>query len=254
MSKRWILMLGALAATPAMAQDNAPQRLITVVGVGIDRTQPDVAMLDFTLRGEGDNADAAASALVARQKALTSGLMALLGSTTDITTSNVNVTEVRDRACNDGRPPFGAASTLSRGACAVIGYIAFIQGQVRTRTVDKIATAAGLAGRLGASDARVTNFALADPEAAQRRAAVEAMKDARQRAETVATGAGVKLGEVATIRDQVAGGTQELYVTAQRAVTITPSAPPPPPPIPIDVKLRPIETRAQITVSYEIAR
>ncbi|WP_181008445.1 SIMPL domain-containing protein [Sphingomonas montanisoli] len=252
MSSRWILMFGALAATPTMAQEGLPQRLITVVGVAVDRAQPDIATLDFTVRGEGDSADAAAGALATRLKALSGGLLGLLGKDSELTTSNVNIVEVRDRACNDGRPVYPGSVQLSRGACAVVGYIAISQAQLRSRAVDKIATAAGLAARLGASDARVTGFALADPDAAQRRAAILAFKDARRRAETAAAGSGVKLGDVASIRDQAAfGGGQDIIVTAQRAVA---APPPPPPPISIDIKPRPIETRAQITVSYEIAR
>ena len=71
MLRCWILALGVVAAVPAMAEDSAPPRLINVVGVGLDRTAPDIATLDFTVRGEVDSADAASSALATRLKSLT---------------------------------------------------------------------------------------------------------------------------------------------------------------------------------------
>ena len=67
----------------------------------------------------------------------------------------------------------------------------------------------------------------------------------------MASGAGVRLGPIVSVRDQA-----NFEFGAQARVA--PGAPPAPPapsmaaPIPIDLKPKPIETRAQVFVSYAI--
>lgn len=239
-------MFFAAPISPAIAQSSTPERSIQVTGTAIVRTAPDVATLGFWLRGEGATADAAATDLVARQKAVLSGLAGLLGAASEITTGNVVLIETRDRACDDNR----GLPRLSQGACAVTGHIATMDGNVRTPAVDKAGTAVGLAARLGARDARLTGFQLSNPAEAMSRANAAAIRDARTRAEAVAAGAGVKLGPLLTVRDQAAPSA-EIIVSARRS-DAPPPPPPPPPPIEIGVKPQPIETRALVFVSYSI--
>jgi uncharacterized protein len=247
-----ILVLATLAATPVLAQERAPEPVIQVTGTGVVETVPDVATLAFWLRGEGASADDATRAVAAKQKAVTDGLRSLLGAGTQVTTAEVIVIEARGEACQDARG-YGSQPRLSEGACAVRGYVATVQGAVRTGAVDKAGTAAGLASRLGASDARLTGFALSDPGAAQRRATAAAIADARRRAEAAAQGAGVRLGAIRLVRDQNFGS--EVVVSG-----FAPPAPPPPPammavspPIPLDTRPRPVETRTQVQVAFAIA-
>lgn len=243
---RSLVIAAALLAVPAGAQDSLPQRTIEVTGTGVVRTPPDVATLAFWIMGEGATPDAATKALVAKQKAVIDGVRDLLGGASEITTGEVIVIEARDQACDNDRRP-----KLSEGACAVVGYVASMQGGIRTRAVDQAGTAAALASKLGASDARLQRFALSDPGEAMRRATAEALADARRRAEAAASGAGVRLGALLTIRDQNHGSPTELVVRAP--------APPPPEPalaaplVQVEVKPAPIETRTQIWVSYAIA-
>ncbi|RXD06640.1 DUF541 domain-containing protein [Sphingomonas sp. UV9] len=82
------------------------------------------------------------------------------------------------------------------------GFIATMQTRVRTYAVEKAATAAGLASRLGASDARLQGYALSNPEAAQARANTAAVAVATRRATALASGAGLRLGPIVTVRDQ----------------------------------------------------
>jgi len=233
----------------ALAQEPS-ERIIQVTGTASVETAPDLALLDIYLRGEGATPDAATTALAAKQKAVTGGVLGLLGAGSELTTSNITVIEARSGTCADGRG-YGSQPRLNTGDCAVTGYIATMQNAVRTRNVAKAGTAAGLASRLGASDARLQGFALANPEEAQGRASAAAITAARQRAEVVASGAGVRLGPIVSVRDQA-----NFEFGAQARVA--PGAPPAPPatsmaaPIPIDLKPKPIETRAQVFVSYAI--
>lgn len=238
--------IAVCTAAPVLAQLPRPERLIQVVGSATVRTPPDVATLVYWLRGEGTTADQATAALVASQEAVEGGLTGLLRGATEITTGNVMLIETRDRGCDTDR----SQPRLSQGACAPTGYLATIESHVRTTAVDKAGTAVGLAARLGARDARLMSFQLADPAEAQRRATLAAIRDARTKAEAAAAGAGVALGPLLSVSDQVSGLDP---VVAGSRVADAPAPPPPPPPIEIGLKPRPIETRAQVTLRYGIS-
>ncbi len=248
------LVLAAAAAlgtipTSAQAQAPQPERVIEVTGSATVRTAPDLALLTYWLRGEGTTADQATAALVATQKAVEGGLARLLGPATEISTGSVMLVETRDRSCDDSR----GQPRLSQGACAPTGYMARIESSVRTSNVDKAGTAVGLAARLGARDARLTGFQLADPASAVKRATQDAIRDARSRADAAAYGASVRLGPLLGISDE-ARSQEHLMVSAQsHASAPPPPAPPPPPPIEIGVKPRPIETRATVRLRFAIA-
>jgi len=244
-----LLLPQVVPAQAALAQESS-ERIIQVTGTASVETAPDLALLDIYLRGEGATPDAATTALAAKQKAVTGGVLGLLGAGSELTTSNITVIEARSGTCADGRG-YGSQPRLNTGDCAVTGYIATMQNAVRTRNVAKAGTAAGLASRLGASDARLQGFALANPEEAQGRASAAAIAAARQRAEAVASGAGVRLGPIVSVRDQA----NFEFGAQARVAPGAPPAPPPPSmaaPIPIDLKPKPIETRAQVFVSYAI--
>lgn len=248
--KRMTLCAALLLPSSAFAQGTS-ERTIQVTGTGVVRTDPDVALLDIYLRGEGATPDDATRALATKQRAVTDGLNGLLGRGSEATASNVTVIEARGEACADARG-YASRPRLSTGECAVIGYIATMQLALRTAAVAKAGTAAGLASRLGASDARLQSFALSDPQAAQARATTAAIAAARQQAEAVAKGAGVGLGPIMSMRDSA-----NIEVTGARvganAMAAPPPPPPPAPPVEIDVKPRPIETRAQVYVTFAIA-
>ncbi|MBB5709862.1 SIMPL domain-containing protein [Sphingomonas xinjiangensis] len=245
------LFAAAVLAPQAQSAPEAVERTIQVTGTGIVQTVPDIALLDIYLRGEGATPDAATIAIAAKQKAVHRGLTGLLGTDAELTTSNVTIIEARGAACTDARG-YNSQPRISTGDCAVIGYIATIQMNVRTRAVEKAATAAGLASRLGASDARVQGFTLSDPEAAQGRANAAAVETARKKAAALASGAGHKLGTIVAVRDQA---NFDMMVSGARHRVSDAAAPPAPEvaPVVIELKPKPIETRAQVFVTYPIA-
>ncbi|WP_394647131.1 SIMPL domain-containing protein [uncultured Sphingomonas sp.] len=247
---RWLMTaaLGALAATAASAQKPEP-RIVQVTANGVVETVPDVAVLTLFLRGEGPTPDAATGALATRQKAVEAGLTGLLRGDSEITTGNVTVIEARGKTCEDGRG-YNSTPRLSTGECAILGYIATMQNTLRTHRIDKAATAVGLASRLGAGDARLERFVLSDPDKAQARARSAAIANARMQATALATGAGVRLGPILTLRDQMGSRFDAAEMAVSNAV---PPPPPPPPPIDLKAKPQPIETRAEVYVTYAIA-
>ena len=238
----------ALLSTPALAQAPAttPPRVVEVSGNGEVATPPDIATVAFTVVGEGRTPDEATAALAAKHKAVVAGLAGLLGADTAITASEVSTQAATSPGCERYGP-----ARLSEGNCAVAGHVATLSGQARTRAVTKAGTAAGLAQRLGARDARIAGFELADQATARRRAIAAAIAEARTRAAALADGLGQRLGPVVRISDQQARDpVEEIVVTGAR---LPPPPPPPPPaPIAIDITPRPIETRAQVYVTFSL--
>lgn len=237
------LAAGASAAGAAVPEDT-PR--IMVSGSGSVFTPPDVAVIAFTVHGEGDTPDAALRVLTAKQRAVEAGLRGLVEEPAK--GGEIALREVRSRECRANN--YGAPQ-LSTGACAVIGHVADLALEIRTRNVARAATAAGLIGRLGGTDPRVSAYLLADPGEAQRRAMAAALTDAKVRAQAIAAGAGVKLGALLSASD---GGRiddpEDIRVTAHRVVAAPP--PPPPAPVPVDVTPRPIRTEARASVTYRI--
>ena len=248
-----LFMLPLLSMTaPALAQTADRPPSIQVVGTATVSTPPDVATLVYWITGEGKTADEASSVLATKQKAITGGLVALLGRETQLSSGEISVIETRSPQC-DGPGNFNNRPRLSEGACAITGYIATLQGTGRTRAVSKAGTAAGLAARLGARDARVQGFVLGDPADAERRATSAAIADARARAQVMATSAGVRLGELISLNDQNSAYQSANDIGRFVALAAQP-APPAPPPVTIDVAPRLIETQARVFAQFAIGR
>lgn len=241
-----VFAAAALVASPALCQTNDGQaHAIDVTGHGKVMVPPDTANIHYWLRGEGKTPDDATRAMVDSQKKVESGLRSFLGPAAEITNSDLVVIEVRDPNCNKqpGRP------ALSEGECAIVGYLASSQSDVRTASVAKSGTAVGLASRLGARDARLQSFELRNSANARSEAMTRAVKDAYAQAQVLSAAAGGHLGRVLNIRY---GSYFTAMVPPAPALMAPPPPPPPPPPVQIDLKPQPQAISADVSVSYEL--
>jgi len=237
----------ALLASPALSQTNVNvPHTIDVTGHGKVSVPPDTANIHYWLRGEGKTPDDATRAMVESQKRVESGLRGFLGPDAKITNSDLLVIEVRDPNCKKG-PGQGA---LVEDVCAIVGYLASSQGDVRTGSIAKAGTAVGLASRLGASDARLLGFELRNIASAQSEAMTRAVNDARAQAQVLASAAGGHLGRVLNIR--YGSYLAPANMPAIPDMAAPPPPPPPPPPVQIDMKPQPQEISADVSVSYEL--
>ncbi|WCT74033.1 SIMPL domain-containing protein [Sphingomonas naphthae] len=250
---RWMpaLLLVSLASIAA-AQTPAPLAppMIQVMGVGRVSVPPDVATIQFELRGEGATAAAAGTTLAEKQRALVAGF-AKQFARAKVETSNTGIQEARAKACDNQtyRP------RLSTGDCAIEGYISTLTSSVRMASPKDAATAASLLGSLGATNVRLTGFTLVDRTAAERAATKAALAEARAEAEAIAAASGTKLGALLLVRDgsmpfyQADMMRSDIIVSANAA---PPPPPPPPPPFAVEVTPRPIDVEVRLAVSYLI--
>ncbi|HZC37602.1 MAG TPA: SIMPL domain-containing protein [Sphingomicrobium sp.] len=243
-----VIAAAALLASPALSQTNAiAPHAIDVSGHGKISVPPDTANIHYWLRGEGKTPDDATRSMVDSQKRVESGLREFLGPDAEITNSDLLVIQMRDPNCKRG-PGQGA---LSEDECAIVGYLASSQADVRTGNIAKAGTAVGLASRLGASDVRLLSFELRDTANARQAAMTRAVSDAREQAQILASAAGGHLGRVLTIQY----GSYMAAAFLPRIQTVTtppPPPPPPPPPVEVDMKPRPQDITADVSVSYEL--
>jgi len=243
----------AMIAAPAMAADSPEAvRRIRIAATGLDRATPDIARLGFTARGEGTSADEATAAVSTSMKAITAALGAVREGRYDVTVSDLSMTQVRDKACDNGQS-YQPRPRLSTGPCAIIGYIAELQATLRLSPGTKAGTMTGVITRAGGLNARVNAFELANPAEARKRAIASALSHAQAEAEAIAKASGVRLGTVLAINNDNDRGGDEITVSANRVSAPPPPPPPPPPPIEIDMMPSPITTNAMVTVFYAIA-
>jgi len=236
-----------LGATPAFGQIATISHTIDVTGHGKVSVPPDTANIHYWLRGEGKTPDEAARAMVDAQGRVENGLKGFLGPQAVITNSNLVVIEARDPGC---KTPYGQAG-LSEGNCAIVGYLATAEADVMTPGVSKAATAVGLASRLGVRDARLQSFELRDAAEARRSAMTQAVNDALAQAEILAAAARGHVGRVISIQ-YGSYGVSPIIVRGSRVVASAPPPPPPPPPVEVDMKPRPQDVSADVSVSYEL--
>jgi len=249
-----VLALVILAAAPgsvAMAQaQQAPQILVSASGTA--KTAPDMATINFTLRGEGTTSDEAATKLKDQAAAMSAAINGLLPKAADFRSSNFSLAQVRSKECDAS--PYGQ-QRLSTGACAIIGYIATLPVSVDTSRPKDAGTLVSLIGRMGGLDASLQRFWLRDDAAARDQAMQAALANAQGKAKLIAEGSGTRLGPILRVQDsdyrEIAMEPEIVQAAGSRASAPPPPAPPPPP-VQVELAPRPIETTVRLMVAYSI--
>lgn len=243
-----LLPTALLLAAPAIAQEDRPVPRIIVSGVGTASTMPDRVAIAYTVHGEGATSDEAVSAVATKRRAIDGGLVRYAAKA-EARAAQVMVSEVRGRDCNRYSNP-----RLSTGECAIIGYTADLNLEVRTSAVKDTGTIVGLIARLGGTNPRADRFFLADDAEARKSATADALATAKRQANAIAQGTGITLGRILSVSDS--GGVirpqDDLIVTTSAPTAPPPPPPPPPPPIALDLTPKPIGTQAHVQLVYAI--
>ena len=252
------VVLAALSSA-ANGQAAADQPKIIVDGYGEVKTMPDIATITYTLRGEGTTSDEAVKAMVAQGLKIHAMLHTVEASVAP-QSDEVRVSPVKGSACKDRE--YDNDDQLSKGACAVVGYIATQDVELRTSNIKDAGTMVGLVGRGGAYNARIQGFSISDVRPAKQQAMAAALADAQSRATVLAKGSHVGLGPILTV---VMGGnatpvtvlsSQEVKLSGTtRTEDLINSLPQGfARPIAVNVNPEPITTSATVGVTYAIAR
>lgn len=243
-----LLSVAALAAAQGVhASEPNEVSKIVVEGSGSVKSPPNVANISYDVQGEGQTSDQAVGALVAKSAAIESALRSMDPSLV-LHNATVRIQAVRGDDCKEEE--YSDNLHLSKGACAIVGFVATQDFDAKTSLVSDAGTMVGLAGRHGASDPKIDSFGLADQREAKRAAIADALADARIKADAIAAGSNTKVGELLLVTLDGARDGQVITVTGSRRVSMNAV----PAPIAVNVAPAPVTTTANVTVTYAISR
>lgn len=183
-------MLMPVASGQAQMKTDIEPPSIVVQGKGEVRVKADMAQIRA---GVTTQATTAAVALMENSKIMTqvlSGLTDFGIPETDIKTSNFSVS-----------PRYSRPAPRSQESPGIIGYQVTNQVQVKIRDLDRLGAILDRVVQLGANQIHGVQFSVTSPQPLLDQARVEAVKEARRKAELLCQAAGVKLGRVLSIRE-----------------------------------------------------
>jgi hypothetical protein len=182
----------ALAPRPARGQDaTEPDRTISVAGTGIVTTVPDVADLHVGVVIQRATVKEARAAAATAMDGVVKALRAAGVAEADIRTTTLSLQPVYDYNTN-GKAPKITGYEMRNGVVATV------------RDLEKLADAVDGALVSGGSTLDGITFRVEDPSGAEGQARTQAMKQARAKADALASAAGVSIIGVATISEQSA--------------------------------------------------
>lgn len=207
----WLSIAFSLAVQPVAAQEPDPQRGLTVIGTGEVRTRPDLAVVRLGVVSQAATARAALDANNEAMAALLAVLERRSIAERDVQTSQF-VVQPRYHHDPEGREP-----------PRIDGYEVSNQLAVTVRDLDRLGEVLDEAVSIGSNNILGVEFGLANPEPRRDEARRLAIADARRKAEIYADAAGLALGPVRSISEEVRPGPpQPAYrmETAEASVPI----------------------------------
>ena len=162
------LVLAAMAASPAMAQEQTRGTILSISGSGLAVVEPDMATITLGVRNFGPSAVSVTNENARRMISLRDALRRAGVEERDIQTSAISVSPRYRRVGDNYRVPDG--------------YDASNSVRARVREIDDVGAVLDAAIAAGGNDVDGVRFGLQDPEAALDSARMDALTDARERA------------------------------------------------------------------------
>ncbi|MDA3936274.1 MAG: SIMPL domain-containing protein [Actinomycetota bacterium] len=187
-----LLLTTALAATGCttkiVSEGGTVLNTVTSSGTGEVSASPDEAIMNFGVTAEGEDAAETLDAASATADTIIAALKDLDIDKDDLQTQNVNVWPRYDYR-NDNEAP------------RITGYEASIMVRATLRDLGQVGEVITAATAAGANQISGPSFTLSQDAEARDEAIVEAVDDARRRAETMAQATGKSVGDVISISE-----------------------------------------------------
>lgn len=228
-------------AAPAAAQGEPPlkhERVLAVVGEGIVRGLPDMAIITMGVLSEAASAGEALSANTASMTRILEALRAEGLESRDLQTSNFSVEPRYSQPPPNwnGTDPF---------VPKIVGYAVRNDLTLRIRQLDRVGALLDLVITLGANSVSGPTFTVADPSELEDRARRAAMRDAMRKGELYSEAAGVPLGVIARIEENVTQWPQPVPMAAMARQEMAADAA-------VPVEGGELTFQAQVSVSWEL--
>lgn len=238
----------AALAGPAVAQVSLADRpTIVVIGNGEAEAQPDQFEVEVVVLGRGATQVEALQAFSTLQSGILETLPRLQGLTqAHVTTGATSVAPRYGPTCETDQ------YNRDTRDCPVIGYFASSILSFTGSPAERAGDAVSMASELGASQARLGDYALIDSRALQDAANRAAFSDAERQAKMLAEASGRRIVRILRIQDPSARVTDissesedvnDIIVTARSFQSPTVS---------IAVAPEPVQATARVTVVFEI--
>lgn len=261
---KWFMFLAIAAGAPSIVQAQQPvaapmlspgETLLVVTGEGQSRRIPDVAMFSAGVVTQGKIGGDALAANATQMDEVVKALKRAGIADRDIQTSALSLqpqysnpeqeAQIRARMT---REPYVAP--VQPQPPRIIGYEARNNVQVRVRKLAEMGRIIDTLASAGANQVDGPSFTLDEPKAALDEARVDAVQDARARAELYARAAGLRIARTLFIGE---GGSyypvQPIMVTGRMA-----GAPPAPPPPPSPVAPGELTLGASVSMQFALSR
>lgn len=183
-----LLMIAALPASALAADNTPPQRTIIVTGEGEVLGKPDQARIAAAVVNQAPTADAAAQENATAMNRALSAVAALGIPPNKIQTSNYSIL-----------PQYSNATIANNRN--ITGYQVTNELTITVDDLSKLGSISDTLVRNGANQLGSVDFTIADPKPLTERARTAAVNDAKAKAQTLATAAGVRLGPLLSIQE-----------------------------------------------------
>ena len=194
-----LLLLGAaalaapLAASVAKAAEQSAERRISVQASATVSAEPDLALISTGVVSEADTAREALDRNTLAMRRLIDGLKSAGLEARDIQTTSFNVEPRYEQPKSYDQP----------AAPKIVGYRVHNQVQITARDVGRLGEVLDRAVTLGANQIGGIQFEVSKAETLKDDARREAMANALRRAQLLTAAAGVQLGNVIRIEEQI---------------------------------------------------
>jgi uncharacterized protein len=179
---------------------------ITVVGSGQASGTPDMVQISVGVQTQNQNVQQAVSDNAAQMNKLLATLKSSGIAEKDIRTSNYSVSLQQ--------PPVAPTPDGKGAVSGQVTYLVNNQVDVTLRDVSKLGSVLDQVVASGANNIFGVNFGISDPSKLQESARSSAMKDAAARAQSLAQLAGVSLGNILSITENVTNSGPMPYYAA----------------------------------------
>ncbi len=227
---------GAAMANDLQSPIAATSALLTVSAEGKTSRVPDLAVFNAGVTSQGDTAGAALSANSADMTRVIATLKKAGIADKDIQTSQISLNPIY------GQPVARPDGTVVQEP-RIVGYQATNTVSIRSRDIKNFGKVLDALVASGANQVNGPSFQIAEPDAANDEARVNAIKAARARADLYARAAGLRVVRIVSISES--GGyspPQQMYAMAVRAkADSTP------------ISAGEVEAQVSVTVQFELA-
>lgn len=188
------LFFSILSTTSCLAADPEAPAAIRVTGEGVATAAPDMAVLELTVTREAPTARGALDANSAAMGGVLAAMEARGIETRDLQTSNFSI------QANYVYP--SPQSSGERAPPRIVGYTVRNSLTVRVRDIKQLGVILDQSVTLGVNEGGNIRFTNDDASQVITQARVDAVKEAIEKANTLADAAGVKVGKILEISEQ----------------------------------------------------